>query len=332
MAIDVHCHYIPEAYWRHIQQEARFGVRLTWGEGQKGQLRVGSKEYRVSREFFDLGLQIARMDRLGVSVAVISLATPLINYSAPESEAVRAAEIFNDDLARVRREGRGRFEGWAFLPMQNPEAGARELRRSVQQLGLRGGHIASNVSGRYLSDPAYGPIFEAAVALDVPLFVHPSNPPGQDRLGDYELEVVTGYLFDSTLNIFHAIFGGLLDRYPALKLCVAHVGGYALLLRGRMQREVDTHPELARRIQRPVGEYLKRLYYDTICFEAGYLDYAANVVGSNRLVLGSDAPFLLGEPDPVAFVRKVFGDGRPSQQILHENADTLLKLSRSGSP
>jgi len=328
MAIDVHCHYIPDAYWRYIRDEERFGVRLAWGEGEKGQLEVGSKRYAICREFFDLGLHIARMDRLGIDVAVISLATPLINYSVPESEAVKAAEIFNDELARVRREGSGRFEGWAFLPMQNPEAAARELRRSVQ-LELRGGHIASNVGGRYLSDPAYAPIFEAAVALDVPLFVHPSNPPGQDRLRDYELEVVAGYLFDSTVNIFHAIFGGLLDRYPGLKLCVAHLGGYALHLRGRMQREVDTNPTLAARIHRPVGEYLQRLSYDTICFEGGYLDYAANVVGADRLVLGSDAPFLLGEPDPVAFVRKAFGDGHTIQQILHENAARLLKLSRS---
>ncbi len=329
MVIDVHCHYLPEAYWRYIQQEARFGVRLTWGEGERGQLRVGSKEYQISREFFDLGLQIARMDGLGIDVAVLSLATPLINYSVAEREAVKAAETFNGELARVRSEAGGRCEGWAFLPMQSPEAAARELRRSVQELGLRGGHIASNVAGRYLNDPAYAPIFEAAVALDVPLFVHPSNPPGQDRLRDYELEVVAGYLFDSTVNIFYAIFGGLLDRYPALKLCVAHLGGYALLLRGRMQREVDTNPTLAARIHRPVGEYLQRLYYDTICFEEGYLDYAANAVGADRLVLGSDAPFLLGEPDPVSFVRKVFGDGHALQQILHENAANLLKLSRS---
>ena len=125
MAIDVHCHYIPDAYWRYIRDEERFGVRLAWGEGEKGQLEVGSKRYAICREFFDLGLHIARMDRLGIDVAVISLATPLINYSVPESEAVKAAEIFNDELARVRREGSGRFEGWAFLPMQNPEAAAR---------------------------------------------------------------------------------------------------------------------------------------------------------------------------------------------------------------
>ena len=328
MAIDIHCHHIPEVYCRYIQEEKSFGVRLAWGEGNTGQLEVGNRRYAINREFFDLGLQMARMDRLGIDVAVISLATPLINYTVAAEEAVQAAQIFNDELARVRREGGGRFEGWAFLPMQHPDAAAQELRRSVRQLGLRGGHIASNVSGKYLSDPDYAPIFEAAVALDVPLFVHPSNPPGQERLREYELEVVSGYLFDSTVNIFHAIFGGLLDRFPPLKLCVAHVGGYTLLLRGRMQREVDTNPTLAKRIQRPVGEYLKRLYYDTICFEEGYLNYAAKVVGSDRLVLGSDAPFLLGEPDPVAFVREALGDGRSSEQILHENAATLLKLSQ----
>ena len=102
--------------------------------------------------------------------------------------------------------------------MQAPEAAARELRRAVDLLGLVGGYLPSNVNGRYLDAPEFSPIFEAATDLDVPLFLHPSNPPARERMADYELAVVAGYLFDTTLNVFHMIFGGLLDRYPTLRI------------------------------------------------------------------------------------------------------------------
>ena len=138
--------------------------------------------------------------------------------------------------------------------------------------------------------------------------------------------MVSGYLFDTTLSIFHMIFGGMLDRYPALRLCCAHAGGYALLLRARMQREVDTNPGLAGTVSGTVDAYLRRLYFDTVCFEDGYLAYASHAIGSDRLVLGSDGPFPLGEPDPVGFVRRALGEAPAGADILHRNAARMLRL------
>ena len=138
---------------------------------------------------------------------------------------------------------------------------------------------------------------------------------------------MSGYLFDTTINVFHRIFGGMLDRYPALRLCCAHAGGYALLLRARMQREVDTNPGLADSVSGTVDDYLRRLYYDTVCFEDGYLRYASDAVDPARLVLGSDGPFPLGEPDPVGFVRRAFGESGDGDGILHRNAARMFNLS-----
>jgi predicted TIM-barrel fold metal-dependent hydrolase len=145
--------------------------------------------------------------------------------------------------------------------MQDPEAAADELRRAVRNLGLIGGYLPSNVKGRYLDSEEFAPIFEAAIELDVPLMVHPSNPPARERTGDYELAVVSGYLFDTTLNIFHMIFGGLLDRYSGLRLCCTHLGGFAPLLRARMQRELDTNPGLAGRLKRAGAQRVERFRY-----------------------------------------------------------------------
>jgi aminocarboxymuconate-semialdehyde decarboxylase len=331
MIVDIHCHFVPEGYLRFIEREKGFGVRCLAATGEAVEVEVGLLRFGLNKTFFDPERQLRRMDGLGVDRSVLSLATPLINYATPADVATTAARLFNDEVARLRDRNPARFDGWAFLPMQDCDAAARELRRAITELGLRGGHVASNINGRYLDSAEYAPIFEAAVDLGVPLFVHPTNPPGRDRMAAYELAVVSGYLFDTTLNVFHMIFGGLLDRYPTLRLCCAHTGGYALLLRARMQREVDTNPELAERITRPVGDYLKRLYYDTVCFEGGYLKYAAEVVGADRLVLGSDGPFPLGEPDPVRFIRRTFGDKSIAVDVLHHNAAKMFNLGQEAN-
>jgi aminocarboxymuconate-semialdehyde decarboxylase len=197
-----------------------------------------------------------------------------------------------------------RFAAWAFLPMQDPAAAAAELKRCVREHGFVGGHVATNVRGVYLPDERFRPIFDAAAELDVPLFLHPADPPGKDRTSDYELTVVAGYLFDSTVNIFRMICSNFLDRYGALKLVCAHTGAYSLMLRARMQREVETNAVLSQTLPRRVGDYLRGLYFDTVCFEPEYLSFATSVVPAEHLLLGSDAPFPLGEPDPVNFVRR----------------------------
>lgn len=324
MTIDIHCHYVPPQFFALMQREPAFAVQLGRQDGENVDVSVGGLRYGLNRTFFDADRQVARMAGLGVDRTVVSLATPFVGYGTAPDLGIAAAALYNDEIAALVRADPGRFAGWAFLPMQAPEAAAAELRRAVTTLGLSGGHIASNVNGRYLHSPEYAPIFEAACDLDVPLFVHPANPPGRERMADYELAVVSGYLFDSTLNVFHMIFGGLLDRFPTLRLMITHAGGYALMLRARMQREVDTNPALAATITRPVGDYLKQLWFDTICFEPGYMRYVTETVGADRFLLGSDGPFPLGEPDPVGFVRRSLGDGPATEGILERNVAALF--------
>jgi aminocarboxymuconate-semialdehyde decarboxylase len=207
--------------------------------------------------------------------------------------------------------------------MQDPAAAAAELRRCVREHGFIGGHVATNVRGTYLADATFRPIFDAAQELDVPLFLHPADPPGRDRTGDYELTVVAGYLFDSTINILRMACSGFLDRYASLKLVCAHTGAYSLMLRNRMQREIDTNATLSRTVSRKVGDYLRDLYFDTVCFEADYLRFAMAIVSPEHFLLGSDAPFPLGEPDPVNFVRRAMPADK-AELALSENFARLM--------
>jgi aminocarboxymuconate-semialdehyde decarboxylase len=335
MIVDIHVHHVPEAFVRFVEKAAPYAVRLAPPSGEGVTLEVGPLSYGLNRTFFDAERLIARMQEMRVERAVLSLATPFVNYDVPAALGRETAELYNDEIAALCKAEPRRFAGWAYLPLQEPQAAANELRRAVTRLGLAGGYLSSNVNGRYLDTQEFAPIFAAATELGVPLFVHPSNPPARERMGKYELAVVAGYLFDTTLNIFHMIFGGLFDRFPTLRLCCTHLGGYAPLLHARMQRELDTNPALAASLKRPLRDYLRAIYFDTICFEPCYVRAVveSDVVDPTRLVLGSDTPFPLGEPDPVGFVERSFRAGAPdlAERILHDNAVAFLRSDKTGA-
>ncbi len=303
MITDIHCHFIPPRFFSFVQRRPEFEVSLGATNGETIMLKCRGTDYGLNPMFFEPKRQIERMRALGIGRSVVSLATPLVNYYVEPMLALEAARLCNDGLAELVAGNSERFAAWAFLPMQDPLAAAAELCRCVREHGFVGGHVATNVRGIYLPDERFRPIFDAARELDVPLFLHPADPPGRDRTGDYELTVVAGYLFDTTVNIFRMICSGFLDRYSSVKLVCAHTGAYSLMLRSRMQREVDTNPALSRTLAARIGDYLRTLYFDTVCFEPEYLRFAATVVPPENLLLGSDAPFPLGEPDPVNFVR-----------------------------
>lgn len=323
MITDVHCHYVPDEFWRFAVARPEFAIAVKRREGDAIDLDIRGRHFGLNTTFFDVGKQVERMERDGVERTILSLATPFINYHLDAGLAVEAAAAFNDGLAAAIASERRRFGGWALLPMQDPDAAARELRRCVGAHGFIGGHIASNVRGIYLEDPRFTPIFQAAVDLGVPLFVHPADPPGQDRTRDYELTVVAGYLFDTTVNVLRMICSGFLDRWRGLKLVCAHGGAFSPALRARMQREVDTNPQLQRTLERPVGDCLRQLYVDSICFEPAMLRYVTEVLPADHVLLGSDAPFPLGEPDPVTFVRAALPAGE-ADLVLARNFERLI--------
>jgi aminocarboxymuconate-semialdehyde decarboxylase len=328
MVTDIHIHHVPDAFVRFVEKATPYSIRLEAPRGEDVTLNVGPLRYALTRTFFDVERLIIRMRTMRVDRAVLSIATPFVNFDVPASLGREAAELYNDELAVLHKAASNRFAGWAYLPMQAPEAAANELHRAVTKLGLAGGYLPSNVKGRYLDSEEFAPIFETAARLGVPLFVHPSNPPARERMGNYELAVVAGYLFDTTLNIFHMIFGGLLDRYPEMRLCCTHLGGYAPLLQARMQRELDTNPGLAARLKRPLGDYLRSIYYDTICFESAYAHAAveSKAIDPAHLLMGSDTPFPLGEPDPVDLIERTFRGDTPelAEAILGANSESFL--------
>jgi aminocarboxymuconate-semialdehyde decarboxylase len=324
MITDMHCHFVPAKFFRFLQDRSEFGVKVARQEGDDVDVTIRGRPFELNTTFFSLERQVARLDRLGIDRTILSLATPFIDYHLDARLAIEAARNFNDGLAEAIGRNHPRFGAWAFLPLQNPAASAAELRRCVRDHGFVGGHVASNVRGTYLHDDAFRPVYEAATELGVPLFVHPADPAGKDRTREYELTVIAGYLFDNTINILSIVCSGLLDRWPGIKLVFAHTGAFSLVLRARMQCEIDTHPSRPYgHLKRSIGDYLAMLYYDTACFDPALLRFAANTVPVERFVMGSDAPFPLVVPNPVTFVRDAL-EPDEAEAVLHRNFDRLV--------
>jgi aminocarboxymuconate-semialdehyde decarboxylase len=315
---------VPDEFLHFVEAEDAFAIKIKRRETDHIILSFGASDLQLSSTFFSMDQQETRLTDEGIDRTILSLATPFINYHIDGNIAARGARIFNDGLASAIALNSAKFGGWGYLPMQNPEAAGQELRRCVEEHGFVGGHIASNIRGVYLDNEQFEPVFRAAASLGVPLFVHPADPLGKERMTDFELTIVAGYLFDSTVNILRLICSGFFDRWPTLKLVFAHTGAFSTILRARMQREVDTNPRLGRTLNKPIGDYLKHIYADTVCFEPEILRYAASVIPVENLLLGSDAPFPLGEPDPVNFVRKALPAAQ-AQSILDENFERLTR-------
>jgi aminocarboxymuconate-semialdehyde decarboxylase len=331
---DIHIHFVPQPFLAFVQRTKQVEVRPEAVTGGMVPVHIGPLSYRLPLTFFEIERLKQRLSEMRIERAILSLATPFVTYATSAAVACDAAELFNNEISAICRLAPDQFGAWAYLPLQDPQAAARELRRAVSELGLVGGYLSSNVNGRYLDVEELTPLFATAAELNAPLFVHPTNPPGRERMTKYELAVVAGYLFDTTLNIFHMIFGGLFDKFPDIRLCCAHLGGYAPLLHARMQRELDTNQALAESLTRPLRDYFRKLYFDTVCFDAHYARsmVEAEVVDPNHLVLGSDTPFPLGEPDPVRFIERSFEThGADSvYRILHRNWRTFLNGPKDG--
>jgi len=212
------------------------------------------------------------------------------------------------------------------VPLQAPELAVAELERLVKELGLRGVEIGTNVAGVELSDPRFRPFFAKAQELDVLIFMHPAGFTHGQRLAEHYFINVIGNPLDTTVAISHMIFGGVLESYPKLKICLAHGGGYAAAYSGRYDHAHRARTDCRQVIKRPPTYYLRKLYFDTIVFTHHQLDYLTGLYGSDHIILGTDYPYDMALPDAVRFVESAKLTRADKAAILGGNAARLLKI------
>jgi len=324
---DIHAHILAEDTIRLLQREApKVAPKLSQVGDQFGTLDVAGNVYRnFPRGGWDLEHRLADMTAAKVDVQVLSVCPQTFLYGQPPALASVFARIQNEQLAKLAKSRPDRFLAIATLPMQAPKQAAEELRHAMSVLGLRGAQIGSNVAGKNLDDPELEPVWATAAELDAFILVHPIGVAGAERLSSYYLTNLIGNPLDTTIAAACLTFSGVLERYPGLKFCLAHGGGFVPYQAGRFVHGWHVREEPKKKLGRPPTDSLKRLYFDTIVHSKEALEFLVGSAGADRVLLGSDYPFDMGMPDGVLQVRGLSIAASEQAAILRENAEALLK-------
>jgi aminocarboxymuconate-semialdehyde decarboxylase len=213
--------------------------------------------------------------------------------------------------------------------MQAPKQAADELRHAVTVLGMRGAQIGSNIAGRNLDDPEFEPVWAAAAELDAFILVHPNNVAGAERLSSYYLTNLIGNPLDTTIAGACLVFSGVLERYPSLKVCLAHGGGFLPYQAGRLVHGWHVRAEPKKKLGRPPTDSLKRFYFDTMVHSQEALEFLVGSAGAERVLLGSDYPFDMGMTDAVLTVRALQVGAAEQSAILGETAHAMVGPARA---
>ncbi|MFQ6027846.1 MAG: amidohydrolase family protein [Dehalococcoidia bacterium] len=326
--INVHSHVLPPCFWNAVAREGHWrGAKVVTREGREYVDTMNRVAGPIDEKWrFTPEERIAHMDQQGVDIHVLSVAPYFTNYHMEPAQGLASAQELNNEVAEMARAHPDRFIGLATVPMQDSSAAAAELERCMQDLGMKGVEINTNMEGHNLDEAQFRPFFEAAERLGAFVFFHPHNPAGSDRTGRYYLTNTIGFPLDTTITIASLIFGGVLDRYPGLKLCFSHGGGYVCFGIGRMVHGWRARPEpKVNPLQHSPDEYLQHLYYDCITQSDDALKYLVDRVGADRVMLGDDFPFDMGFDFPVEWVNSLnYLNSFEKRRILGENAQEVL--------
>lgn len=328
MPINVHSHiYLPEYVEllrrrrkppRVVNQGGVDRLVIVPGEGASG----GVPGRPMDPSYWSVTHTLEYMARHEIDVTVLSLGNPWLDFLDPQAAPVWAGRL-NRALARLCEDHPGRLYGLGVLPLQRPETAASELGHLAGLPGIRGAIIGTRGAGQGLDDPALDPVWARAEALDLALFVHPHYGIGTDLLGPqaYALNFALGFLFETTIAVARLILSGVPDRFPRLRLLIAHGGGTLPYLVGRLDNGARAYVPGLKRLP---SEDLRRLSYDVTVYHAPAVTCALESVGSDRLMFGTDHPF---RKDPSDVYRSLAGLAPADREaILNRTASAFFRL------
>ncbi|GAB4372530.1 MAG: amidohydrolase family protein [Acidobacteriota bacterium] len=305
LRIDIHTHILPRD-WPDL--EARYGypgfIRLEHHAPGRARMMQGARFFReIEANCWDPDVREQECDRFGIDVQVVCTVPVMFSYWAKPEHTLDLARLLNDHIAELTAARPRRFVGLGTLPMQAPDLAIRELERCVRELGLPGVQIGSHVEQWDLDAPELFPVFEAAQDLGAAILVHPWEMMGRKETPRYWMPWLVGMPAETTRAICCMIFGGVLERLPRLRVMFAHGGGAFPYTLGRIEHGFKVRPDLcAVNNDRPPSAYLDRIWTDSIVHDPDALRFLLARLGSERVALGSDYPFPLGELEPGALI------------------------------
>lgn len=326
MRIDVHTHFQSLDYIKHLLGRDTLPKTVLEGGTYAVQCAPGLQVPSLT-QMVDMEEKLRDMNEMQIGVSVLSHGLPLGPDVLGSEEADEWAMRINDDLARIIQTYPGKFIGLGSIGFGDPQRAIAEVDRCINQLGLKGIQVFSNIAHQVLDSPAFRPVLKHIGRLGVPIHLHPAVPPNHHGLTSASLFLALGFPYDSSLNVVRLIQSGLFDEVPDLKVIVSHVGGVLPYLLGRL--EVYTAPSPLTpgpsNLLHPLGHYVRNLYVDTVCYHPAALACGHAVMGAEHMLYGTDHPF--GRPDVAAeIIEQLACPSFERELIYHGNAERLFGL------
>ena len=325
VVVDAHAHLIVPEITREAAPQETWRPRVFWENGRQFVEYGGKRISSAAREFVRPETVMAEMDKAGVDTVLLCPWVSLVRYDAPPAESLAACQIQNEALAALAEKHPKRIAALGVVPLQDVALATAELERSMK-IGLKGVEVGTQVRGVYPGDPRFRPFWEACQALGAFVFLHPVEGGGRAELRDYYMWNVIGNPMETTIAAGHLILSGVMEAYPRLRILLAHGGGALPYLRGRLDRGFRVRPEIGKAVPLPPTEYLKRFFFDTVTHDPAVLRDLVEFAGAERVLLGSDYPFDMGDENPAEFVRASGLEAEAQAQILGGNATKALGL------
>ena len=321
--LDVHTHAMSEALLDTWAREGRHGMsREPGGDIQAAWGPLDLDVYRFEARF-------ERMREIGVERQVI---TPIPGFTTWGDWAANVAEAreLNASIAECVAVSDGRFEGFASLPLGEPEHAVEELTRALDEHGFTGAFIGTHAGPRHLDDSAFEPLWAELGRLQIPVFMHPMSAEPTPRWDEYTLTTAIYWPNETALAAARLIFAGVLERHPGLTLVLSHGGGTLAFLRGRLDLayqapKYEYNADCQANISKPPTEYLKQMYYDTTVASAESVHFLIDLFGADRVLFGTDDPFEIGDTGGTIALPAIRARAKAEQeQILGGNLTRLL--------
>jgi predicted TIM-barrel fold metal-dependent hydrolase len=303
--------------------ERRESDPLVYRRGGERFVRMGDWHRKVLPNHTDVEAKLRDMDGCGIQITALS-----VNDPGPEcfgSDGPEVSCILNDFIAGIVRAHPRRFFGLCVLPLLDMPAALAELDRCAGDLGMKGILLYTNIAGRFPDEEPFRPLFARAVALNLPVLLHPAKPVTTDVVKAYEMTSSLGNMFENTIALTRIIMGGILDEFPGLKLVCPHLGGTLPYIVGRLDHQVQVLKRGPKNLRKLPSEYLKQVYFDIVSPLPLAMRFAYDFSGPDKLLYASDHPWV----DPKLIAKGLISLKLPpahEQQIFSRNAQKLFGL------